>query len=159
RATVSPGGAAPSPGGATSGGAAASRGAAGRPPPRGGGPPGTGGREGGGARPGDALSIPPYFFPPPPEPRGGPHPRVAPGPRPLRHQGAVPCRASKDDFYQQEKRPAARDATLLILINVERYTGPGKYNKAEVLVGVSHEGYNFRWYTDAADIDVAEGEK
>src|SRR5262249_12584160 len=97
--------------------------------------------------------------PPPPEPGGGPSTFVATGPCPFRHQGAVPCRASKDDFYQQEKRPAARDATLLILINVERYTGPGKYDKAEVLVGVSHEGYNCRWYTDAADIHVAEGEK
>src|SRR5207247_2425686 len=101
----------------------------------------------------------PNLCPPPPEPSGGPSTFVATGACSFRHQGVMDCTTTKDDFYLEVTRPAARDATLLILVNVERYTGPGTYDKAEVLVGVADAGYNFRWFSDGAHVTVGEGEK
>ncbi len=69
------------------------------------------------------------------------------------------CSATKDDFYIEAKRPAARDATLLVYVNVERYHGPGSYDKAEMLVGVQDPAFNFRWFSDTVRITVGEGEK
>ena len=77
----------------------------------------------------------------------------------FRQQGAMQCSATQDDFYLELKRPAARDATLLIYVNVEQYKGPGRYDKAEMLVGVQEAGYNFRWFSDMVRITVGEGEK
>jgi hypothetical protein len=69
------------------------------------------------------------------------------------------CSTTTDDFYLEATRPAARNATLLVYVNVERYKGPGSYDKAEMLVGVRDAGYNFRWYSDMVRVTVSEGEK
>jgi hypothetical protein len=120
----------------------------------------------GATAPVEARSAPVYEFqwrpelcPPPPEPSRGPSTLVATGACAFRQRGAMQCSSSQDDFYLEMKRPAAREATLLIYVNVERYKGPGAYDKAEMLVGVQDPAYNFRWFSDTVRITVAEDEK
>src|SRR5439155_1757853 len=69
----------------------------------------------------------PELCPPPPEPAGGPGTLVASGACAFRQQGAVGCTTLPDDLILETSRPAARGATLIIYVNVEKYHGPGKY--------------------------------
>jgi hypothetical protein len=100
----------------------------------------------------------PNLCPPPPEPSPGPSTLVVTGACAFRHQGATNCSATADDFYVEATRPGARDSTVLIYANVERYKGPGRYDKAEMLIGVNDPGYNYRWFSDGVHITVAEDE-
>lgn len=69
------------------------------------------------------------------------------------------CTSTADDFILETKRPASREATLLIYVNVEKYHGPGSYDEAQILVGVQDPAFNYRWYSDQVRITVGEAEK
>jgi hypothetical protein len=101
----------------------------------------------------------PHLCPPPPEPSPGPSTLVVKGACAFRHQGATKCSSSKDDFYVEMRRPGARDSTMLVYVNVEGYKGPGKYDKAEMLIGVHAPIYVYRWFSDEVQVTVAEDEK
>jgi len=101
----------------------------------------------------------PELCPPPPEPSGGPSTLVATGACAFRQQGMMECTSTADDFILQMTRPAAREAKLLIYVNVEKYHGPGTYDGAEMLVGVQEGEQNFRWFSDALHVTVGPGEK
>ena len=101
----------------------------------------------------------PELCPPPPEPSGGPSTLVATGACAFRQQGTMECTSTEDDFILQMTRPAAREANLLIYVNVDKYHGPGTYDGAEMLVGVQEGEQNFRWFSDALHVTVGPGEK
>jgi hypothetical protein len=101
----------------------------------------------------------PELCPPPPEPSGGDSTLAATGACAFHHRGPMECTSAGDDFVLEATRPAARDATLSIYINVEQYHGPGTYDGAEMLVSVADAKFNFRWFSDSVSITVGPGEK
>ncbi len=97
--------------------------------------------------------------PPPPEDGPGPSTLSVTGPCAFQHQGTFACEASADDFYVSASRKAARGATLLVYINVERYKGPGTYKDAQMYIGVQDKTSIQRWSSDKVDITIGPGEE
>ena len=98
----------------------------------------------------------PELCPPPPEPAGGPGTLVASGACAFRQQGAVGCTTLPDDLILETSRPAARGATLIIYVNVEKYHGPGKYEDGQMLVSVQDAIGLYRWRSDSVRVTVGE---
>jgi hypothetical protein len=101
----------------------------------------------------------PEACPPPPEDSPGPSTLTATGPCVFTHGGAVSCEASVDDFIMAGTRQAARGATLVIFINVEKYAGPGHYDGAQMFVEVEDKTSIYRWSSDNVSITVGPGEE
>lgn len=100
----------------------------------------------------------PEGCPPPPEDSSGPSSLSVTGPCAFQHRGRVSCEARADDFYVSLSRKAARGATLMVYINVEKYHGPGSYDGAEMFVGVQDKTSIYRWSGDRLTITVGPGE-
>jgi hypothetical protein len=100
----------------------------------------------------------PQSCPPPPEVAPGPGNLVVTGPCPFRHEAAVNCTATDDDFIIAVTRKAAGGATLVMYINVEKYHGPGRYAEAQMFLAVQEGTSIYRWSNDYFPIIVGEGE-
>jgi hypothetical protein len=81
------------------------------------------------------------------------------GPCAFQHHGTFSCEAIADDLYISMSRNAARGATLMVYINVEKYNGPGNYNRAEMYVAVQDKSSIFRWSNYQIDITVGPDAK
>jgi len=101
----------------------------------------------------------PEGCPPPPEDSSGPSSLSVTGPCAFQHRARVNCEARADDFYVSLSRKAARGATLMVYINVEKYHGPGSYDGAEMFVGVQDKTSIYRWSGDRLTITVGPGEE
>jgi len=101
----------------------------------------------------------PEGCPPPPEDSSGPSSLSVTGPCAFQHRARVNCEARHDDFYVSLSRKAARGATLMVYINVEKYHGPGSYDGAEMFVGVQDKTSIYRWSGDRLAITVGPGEE
>ncbi len=101
----------------------------------------------------------PEACPPPPEDSPGPSSLTVTGPCAFQHRGAVSCEPIADDFYISMSRKAARGATLMVYINVEKYHGPGSYDGAQMFVGVQDKTSIYRWSSDTIAITVGPGEE
>ena len=73
--------------------------------------------------------------------------------------GQVHCIALGDDFFIELSRPAAHGATLRMLGNVERYSGPGRYTGSQLLVSLRTDGEVFPWNAGSLSMIVGEGER
>src|SRR5262249_46236343 len=73
-------------------------------------------------------------------------------------RAAVSCEALADDFIVVATRPAKNGATIMIYINVEKYTGPGEYTEAQMFVGVQDKQNIWRWSSDNVNITVGKDE-
>lgn len=96
--------------------------------------------------------------PPPPEDSDGPSSLAVTGPCTFQHRGSVDCESTADDFIVTMSRKAARGATLMVYINVEKYHGPGSYDGAQMFVGVQDKTAIYRWSSDEVAITVGPDE-
>lgn len=101
----------------------------------------------------------PSFCPPPRETKHGPGTFVANGACSFEHHGFVDCTALNDDFIVSFIRPAKQAAEVALFINVEHYTGPGKYDYVQLLISVNHPTGPFRWRSEVALATVDDGQK
>ena len=101
----------------------------------------------------------PQGCPPPPETSPGPGTFTATGPCAFQHHAIVTCEAAIDDFILTMARPAANGALLMVYINVEKYTGPGTYDQAQMFVGVQDKTSIYRWSSDEVSITVGADQK
>jgi hypothetical protein len=100
----------------------------------------------------------PVGCPPPHENSPGPSSLTVSGPCTFEHRAAVSCESMHDDFILTASREAARGATLMVYINVEKYKGPGSYENAEMFVGVQDETSIYRWSSDRVSITIGPDE-
>jgi len=109
-----------------------------------------------------AASVTPAFrlgaCPPLPEDDAGPSTMALDGPCTFRHRAAASCESLGDDFIMVATRPAQDGATAMIYVNVEKYTGPGKYTDAQMFVGVQDKVNIWRWSSDNVNITVGKDE-
>jgi hypothetical protein len=112
-----------------------------------------------GSRPISEWEWRPELCPPPPEQADGPSTLVVTGPCAFQHKGAMECKVTPDDFIVQATRPGALDTTMSIYVNVEGYTGPGTYQKSQILIGLLDAKFSFRWVSDTVPITVAPDEQ
>ena len=96
--------------------------------------------------------------PPLPEDDAGPSTMALDGPCAFRHRAAASCESLGDDFIMVATRPAKDGATAMIYVNVEKYTGPGKYSEAQMFVGVQDKVNIWRWSSDNVNITVGKDE-
>jgi len=101
----------------------------------------------------------PNLCPPPSEPSGGPGTLVATGACAFQQHGPVNCTSLEDDFILETSRPSARQSTLIIYLNVEKYHGPGSYDEGQMLVSVQDAKGLFRWRSDTVVATVGADEK
>ena len=100
----------------------------------------------------------PEACPPPAETSSGPGSLSVTGPCAFEHRAPVSCESTPDDFIVAMTRKAARDATLVVYLNVEKYHGPGKYDGAQMFVAVQDGTSLYRWSSDTLDATVGPGE-
>ena len=112
-----------------------------------------------GAKPADPAAFRLAACPPPPE--GGPEVSsfTLAGPCAFEQRAAVSCEALFDDFIMIGTRKAKNGATVMIYINVEKYTGPGDYTEAQMFVGVQDKVNIWRWSNDNVNITVGKDEQ
>lgn len=83
----------------------------------------------------------------------------ATGPCAFQQHADVGCNADGDDFLVVLSRPAPHAATITVFINVEKYSGPGRYELGQMFLTVNSAVSGFRWSNDSFPIVVGPGGK
>ena len=106
--------------------------------------------------PADIADWRPAGCPPPSEEATGPGRLIVSGPCAFEHQAAVSCEILPDDLIIAVTRKGARGSTVMVYLNVEKYTGPGTYDEAQMFVGVQDATTISRWSSDMVALTVGK---